>query len=225
MLTDLRWLALEAKDLDGAREFYTGDLYMDVAAVREGEVVMEAGGGTDLILRRPTAVPRGGLHTHYAFAIPEAEYDRWRDGLSASFDVVEHDFGGMGALYVYDPDGNCVELTGMDVDGPGIDGVFEVVLEVADLDRAVGFYGDLGFEPVDREPDRVRLTGPIDLELWEPRLGIADGRGGVHVDLGFGTADPEAALAAVEDRVLSVERPGGRIRVRDPDGHVLTFVR
>jgi catechol 2,3-dioxygenase-like lactoylglutathione lyase family enzyme len=225
MLTDLAWLALEVKDLDRAREFYADDLYMTVTEADDREVVLDAGGpGTDLVLRRPSSVPRGGLHTHYAMSVPAGEYDRWYDGLSASFEVDEHDFGGMTSLYCYDPDGNCVELAGRDVEGPGIDGVFEVVLEVAAIDRAHGFYRDLGFEMVDREPDRMRLSGPMDVELWEPRRGIADARGGVHVDLGFGSVDPGRALSAVEDRVRSVERLEEGIRIRDPDGHAITFL-
>jgi catechol 2,3-dioxygenase-like lactoylglutathione lyase family enzyme len=225
MLTDLAWLALEVKYLDRAREFYADDLYMSVTRSDDREVVLDAGGpGTELILRRPTSLPRGGLHTHYAMSVPAGEYDRWYDGLSASFDLDEHDFGGMTSLYCYDPDGHCVELAGRDVEGPGIDGVFEVVLEVESIDRAHEFYRDLGFEMVDREPDRMRLSGPMDLELWTPRRGIADARGGVHVDLGFGSLDPERALSAVEDRVRSVERLEEGVRVRDPDGHAVTFL-
>jgi catechol-2,3-dioxygenase len=227
MLTDIRWLALEVKYLDPAREFYTDHLYVTVTEADEKEVVLDAGGpgdGADLILRRPTGVPRGGVHTHYALSVPATEYDRWRSGLSESFDLYEHDFGGMGSLYVYDPDGHCVELAGRNVAGPGIDGIFEVVLEVADLDRARGFYRDLGFEVVDSQSERIRLTGPMDLELWEPRLGIADGRGGVHVDLGFGAEDVEQAVASVEDRAGSIERLDRGVRVRDPDGHALTFL-
>jgi hypothetical protein len=69
------------------------------------------------------------------------------------------------------------------------------------------------------------LSGPVDLELWEPQLGIADARGGLHVDLAFLTDDPEAAVEAGgpwPGTVASV--PGGR-RVVDGDGHVLTFLR
>jgi len=131
--------------------------------------------------------PAGGLHTHFAFSIPAAEYDDWWDRLDDNYDLKEARFGPSRSLYLYDPDGNCVELGQQDVTGPGIDGIFEVVLEVADLERAQAFYEDLGFETVDEGDDRkrVRLHGPMALELWEPHLGIADARGGVHVDLGF----------------------------------------
>lgn len=221
MLTDLRWLALEVKDTDRASEFYTDHLSLAVAEATDDEVVLDAG-DTDLILRRPSELPRGGIHTHYAFAIPAGEYDRWKSSLGSEFRVDEHEFGHMRSLYVYDPDGNCVELAGLDVDGPGVDGIFEVVLEVADLDRAQDFYADLGFELVDESPGRLRLSGPMDLELWEPRLGIADGRGGVHVDLGFDADDPAAVARTVEGRARTVERLGDGVRITDPDGHVLT---
>jgi hypothetical protein len=63
----------------------------------------------------------------------------------------------------------------------------------------------------------------MDLELWEPQLGIADARGGVHVDAGFATSDPAAAAEAVAPGA-PVEAVDGGVRVRDADGHVLTFV-
>ena len=225
MLTGLSWLALEVKYLERARSFYEGTLELAVRDERETELRFAAG-ETDLVLRRPTGVPRGGLHTHYAFSIPAAEYDDWWDRLDAEYDLEEVQFGPAKSLYLYDPDGNCVELGQQDVDGPGIDGIFEVVLEVEDLERAESFYRELGFETVDAGDDRtrVRMHGPMALELWEPHLGIADARGGVHVDLGFETSEPTAALEAVADRVRQVDRVDDEeVVVRDPDGHVLTF--
>ncbi|WP_226480151.1 VOC family protein [Natrinema amylolyticum] len=225
MLSGLAWLALEAKYLEPAREFYEERLGLTVRERGPDEVVFAAG-ETDLVCRRPDALPRGGLHTHYAFSIPASEYDDWWERLAAEYDLEEAQFGSARSLYLYDPDGNCVELGQQDVAGPGIDGIFEVVLEVESLDRARDFYEDLGFETVDEGDDRkrLRLHGPMALELWEPHLGIADARGGVHVDLGFETDDPEAALEAVADRVRSVERAADdEVVVRDPDGHFLTF--
>lgn len=224
MVTGLSWIALEAKYLEPSRAFYEETLDMAVREERDGEVALAAG-ETDLILRRPSALPRGGLHTHYACSIPGDEYDDWWDRLSAEFDLEEFRFGPSRSLYLYDPDGNCVELGQRDVAGPGIDGVFEVALEVASVDRSEGFYADLGFETVDRGDDRrrIRMQGPMALELWEPQLGIADARGGVHVDLGFTTDDPAATASAVADRACSVERQTDRAVVVDPDGHYLTF--
>jgi len=226
MLTGLAWLALEVKYLESARAFYEETLGLPVRKRGDDELVATAG-ETDLVLRRPSGLPRGGLHTHYAFSIPDAEYDNWWDRLSESYDLEEAQFGPARSLYLYDPDGNCVELGQQDVTGPGIGGIFEVVLEVADLERARDFYEDLGFETVDEGDNRtrIRLHGPMALELWEPHLGIADARGGVHVDLGFETDEPKTALKAVADRIDSLEQEtDDEVVVRDPDGHVLTFI-
>ncbi|WP_122091025.1 VOC family protein [Halalkalicoccus subterraneus] len=223
MLDSLTHLALEVKYLDRSREFYT--TYFDLPVEREGEheVVFRAG-ETALILRRPIRVPRGGLHTHYAFSTPPAEYDDWWDSLE-DLDPDEHTFGSARSLYVDDPDDHCVEIGEGDGSGTGLTGIFEVVLEVADLERAEEFYTDLGFERTDRGSDRrrVRLAGPMDLELWEPQLGLADARGGVHVDLGFETRDPQAAVEPVRERACAVESFDGALRVIDPDGHSLSF--
>lgn len=227
MVDTLQWLALETKYLDRSQAFYEAFLDLSVDAESESEVTLDAG-GTDLVLRAPGPVPRGGVHTHYAFAIPAPEYDDWVDRLDERFDLVEHSFGDASSLYFYDPDGNCVELGQSDVDGPGIDGIFEVVLEVESLDDSVSLYEDLGFDVVDEGDDRrrVRMTsGSFALELWEPQRGIADARGGLHVDFGVRTADPEALAESVADTVQSVERlDDGSVRLRDPDGHYLTLV-
>jgi catechol-2,3-dioxygenase len=225
MLSGLRWLVLEVKSLERAREFYAETLDMTVEREDEREAELRAGDSA-LILRRPREIPRGGLHTHFAFAIPVDEYGYWWDQLSQEYDLEERQFGSGKSLYLYDPDGNCVELAQRPVDRDGMSGIFEVVLEVADLDRSEEFYTSLGFEMADRGDDRrrVRLTGPVDLELWEPQLGIAGGRGGVHVDLGFDTDnDPGVAVDAVLNRASKVTMIGENVRITDPDGHHLTF--
>ena len=224
MLAALDRLALEAKSLESMRAFYEDDLGLDLVAETDRELSFAAG-ETTLIVRRPDGVPRGGLHTHFAFSIPADEYGDWWDRLSVGRELEEHTFGSASSLYCYDPAGNCVELGQSDVAGPGIDGVFEVVLEVEQLDRALGFYEALGFSVVDRgaERRRVRLSGPMDLELWEPHLGLADARGGVHVDLGFTAPDVDAAVDAIRERACRVERAGSDAVVRDPDGHYLTI--
>jgi catechol 2,3-dioxygenase-like lactoylglutathione lyase family enzyme len=227
MLAGLQWLALEVKYLDRAQAFYEAFLDLDVRCETEREATLAAG-DADLHLRAPGDVPRGGLHTHYAFTIPTAEYDDWQDRLDERFDLVEHTFGDARSLYFYDPDGNCVELGESDVSGPGIDGIFEVVLEVEDLSRARSFYERLGFETVSEGGDRPRVrlsTGPLDIELWEPQLGLADGRGGVHVDFGVAASDPAAAVDAVREDALAVADIERGQRVRDPDGHYLSVVR
>jgi len=256
MLTGLRRLGLEVKHLDAARAFYEDRLGF-VAGAGPGsdpgsrvtyEVGSEGDGGstagpgpTHLVLRRPTDTPRGGVHTHFAFATTPTAYERWWERL-ADLDPVEFSFGATDSLYVYDPAGHCVEIGGFDRSGgsggaerlaggadavPPLSGLFEVVLEVADLPTAEDRYRRLGFEVVDRgeKRRRVRLSGPVDVELWEPHLGIAEARGGLHVDLAFTTDDPTAAVEAGGPWPGAVESvPGGR-RVVDGDGHVLTFLR
>lgn len=223
MLDSLEWLALEVKYLDRAREFYTAHLDLPVEHETDTEVVLAAG-DTDLVLRRPVTVPRGGLHTHYAFSAPADEYDDWWETLER-FDLEEHQFGSAKSLYFDDSDGHCVEIGQSDDAGEGITGIFEVVLEVAELDRAEEFYTDLGFEPTNYgdERRRIRLSGPMDLELWEPQLGLADARGGVHVDLGFGTGSPEDAAERVAGMACAVERSDEEVRLKDPDGHYVTL--
>jgi catechol-2,3-dioxygenase len=226
MLATPAWVTLEVKYVDRAAAFYDAFLELDVVEETESEAVLAAG-GTDIRLRAPGAVPRGGLHTHYALTVPDREYDDWYERLDAQFDLVEETFGGERSLYFYDPEGNCVELGERDHDGEGVTGLFELVLEVEDLPAAVEFYTTLGFDVVDddRDSGRVRCTtGDLDLELWESRLGIADARGGVHVDFGVVAEDPESAADAVADEALAVTTVDDGMRIRDPDGHYLTLV-
>lgn len=228
MSWSLRWLALEVKDLDRAVSFYRQHLDLPVRSEHETETVLGAG-ATDLVLRRPTGVPRGGVHTHFAVSTPAAEYDGWWDRLSEQFDLSEFEFSTGKSLYFYDPEGNCVEI-GQSTDeetGQGITGVFEIVLEVEDLDRAEAFYRSLDCTVVDRGSDRRRIrltTGGFDIELWEPQLGIADARGGLHVDFGVDTGDdsPETVLDRID--ADAVEYLDDGLRVTDPDGHRLTLL-
>lgn len=231
MLGACRWLALEAKYLDRTSSFYETHLSVPTVSASESERILDVGGGSELHLRRPDGVPRGGLHTHYALSCPADAYDLWWDRLSEDFELQEVDFGSMRSLYFYDPAGNCVEIGGADeargVEDPTLSGVFEVVFEVESLSDAEGFYTDLGFEIVDRGEDRRRTrltTGPFDIELWEPHLGLADARGGVHVDLGIEAGDPETTADAVNERLTKREPITDGVRIRDPDGHYLTFV-
>jgi catechol-2,3-dioxygenase len=227
MLSGPRWLALEVKYLDRARSFYETFLDLDVHRETGTEAAL-AVGDTDLILRSPRDVPRGGLHTHYALTVPAGEYDGWYDRLDERFDLVEHQFGSARSLYFYDTEGNCVELgERSDTAGPGVCGMFEVVLEVEAMGPAVEFYTTMGFEVVDRGTDRERTRlscGAFDVELWEPHLGLADARGGVHVDLGVGADDPGGLATRLEPDALGIEPVAEGVRVRDPDGHYVTLV-
>lgn len=230
MLSGLAWLALEVKYLEPVLAFYTDHLDLPIVERTEDEATLGVG-DSEVRLRTPGSVPRGGLHTHYAFAIPHGEYADWKTRLGEHFDLDEHQFGSATSLYCYDPAGNCVELGQFSDSGTGITGIFEVVLEVEVLDRALAIYTSLGGDVVDRGETRQRARldlGPVDLELWEPQLGIADGRGGVHVDLGFRSPDPAGVAAAVADQactVTSLETANGEtVRIKDPDGHYLTIV-
>ena len=226
MVDTLQWLALEVKYLDRAQSFYEAFLELDVVRETDTEAVLAAG-DTELILRRPSGVTRGGLHTHYACSIPRGEYDRWYSQLDDRFDLVEETFGDSTSLYFYDTEGNCVELGQSDVAGPGVDGVFEVVFEVEELASAASFYERLGFETVDTGEDRNRVrmsSGSFDIELWEPHLGLADARGGVHVDVGIGAVDPAATVERVGDDAQATESIEAGYRIRDPDGHYISLV-
>ena len=230
MLRGCRWLALEVKYVSPVVDFYREHLEVPVARRSDREVAVDVGAGGELRIRRPDGVPRGGLHTHYALQCPAAAYDAWYERLADAFDLREVDFGGMRSLYLYDPAGNCVEVAGAGESGtaePTLSGIFEVVLEVEDLPASESFYTDLGFETVDRGEDRTRTrltTGPFDVELWEPHLGLAEARGGVHVDVGLVADDPETVADSVAARATRRERVQGDLRIRDPDGHYLTLV-
>lgn len=228
MLSTLSALALEVKYLDRAVDWYEAHLGLDCDR-GEHEARFQIG-ETTLVLREPATVPRGGLHVHYALSTPEDRYDEWLADLSEEFEVVEFDFGSARSLYVDDPDDHCVEIgTGGSGGDDPLTGVFEVALEVEDLARAEAFYEALGFSVVDRgeERERVRLDGPMALELWKPQLGIADARGGVHTDLQFAASNPSEAVDAVADRACCVEVLGDSVnsahRIQDPDGHYLTI--
>jgi catechol 2,3-dioxygenase-like lactoylglutathione lyase family enzyme len=231
MLGACRWLALEVKRPDRVGAFYRDYLSVSTISDSERERALDVGGGAELRLRRPDGVPRGGLHTHYALSCPADAYDRWFERLSSDFELQEVDFGGMRSLYFYDPVGNCVEIGSRDgdrgVEEPTLSGIFEVVFEVESLPDAEAFYTALGFEVVDSggKRRRTRLTsGAFDIELWEPHLGLADARGGVHVDVGIEATDPAAVADAVSGKLTKRESVDAGVRIRDPDGHYLTLV-
>lgn len=217
----LGWLALQVKYLERARDFYADTLGLEVVRASETECVHEAG-ETELVLRVPSTVPRGAVHAHYAFSTPRDEYEAWKETLDV---VEERSFGSYSSLYTYDPDGHCVEIGESDASGEGIVGVFEIVFEVEDLERATDFYTSLGASVSSRGDDRERVrldAGGFDIELWEPQLGIADGQGGVHMDVGFEVDDVADAVDAVEEKALASETTRNGIRLRDPDGHYVT---
>jgi catechol 2,3-dioxygenase-like lactoylglutathione lyase family enzyme len=118
-------------------------------------------------------------------------------------------------------------------------GVNELVLEVLDLKAAERFYaGVLGLPVVERWPHRkalwVMAGERTRIGLWSPQVGIAGGRGGVHVHYAMQPADPdyEATVERLrrhgleikevlhEDRLLD-GRPSRAVFVSDPDGNVI----
>lgn len=112
--------------------------------------------------------------------------------------------------------------------------ISELVLEVADIERARDFYGGLlGLEETRlgerREDRRWYLIGEsARLGLWTPQTGIAGGRGGAHVHFALHVPDEEidrlrerleAAGAEVEGPIQL--GPGRAIYLTDPDGNVV----
>ena len=116
-----------------------------------------------------------------------------------------------------------------------VDGVSELVLEVADLAAAETFYAEvLGFPVVDRseEAGRVWLMAGTRtrIGLWRPQRGIADGRGGAHVHYAFQIADRDFDPAVerlrehgYDPEVVSFDDDdrGRSLYVHDPDDNVV----
>jgi catechol 2,3-dioxygenase-like lactoylglutathione lyase family enzyme len=116
-----------------------------------------------------------------------------------------------------------------------VTGVSELVLEVVDLEAAEGFYaGLLGLPVVDRWPDReaiwVMAGDRTRIGLWRPQVGLAGGRGGLHVHFAMHLApeDYEAAVTPLRERPEFLQEtrfPGAddsrAAYLRDPDGNVV----
>lgn len=123
------------------------------------------------------------------------------------------------------------------VGGIPVSGVSELVLEVVDLDAAEQFYADvLGFPVVERWPTReaiwVMAGAGTRIGLWRPQVGLAGGRGGVHVHyaLQIDEADFDKAEARIREKGYEPEvvhfdedDPGRALYVNDPDGNVVEF--
>ena len=117
--------------------------------------------------------------------------------------------------------------------GVQVTGVSELVLEVVDLDAAEDFYaGVLGLPLVERWPDRdaiwVMAGKRTRIGLWRPQVGLAGGRGGVHVHFAMhiAEADYESAVELLRSRGEEVEEiafdgAGSAAYVTDPDGNVV----
>ena len=107
------------------------------------------------------------------------------------------------------------------------------MLEVLDLERAEHFYAQLlGFPVVERWEHRDAvwvLAGSTRIGLWRPQVGLAGGRGGVHVHFALQIEEHDYAeiVEALRGRGLDVtEDDFGHSRaayVTDPDGNVVEF--
>jgi catechol 2,3-dioxygenase-like lactoylglutathione lyase family enzyme len=119
--------------------------------------------------------------------------------------------------------------------------VSELVLEVAELERAERFYADvLGLPVVERWPHRNAvwvLAGPgTRIGLWEPQVGLEGSRGGEHVHFALHVEEEsfDPLVAALRKHGLDVpvhefgplgsgDRPSRSAYVMDPDGHLVEF--
>jgi catechol-2,3-dioxygenase len=116
-----------------------------------------------------------------------------------------------------------------------VNGVSELVLEVVDLAAAEAFYaGVFGLPVVDRWEDggRIWLMAGTQtrIGLWQPQLGIASGRGGLHVHyaLHIDDRDFDRAVARLREHgyepeivVFDDDNRGRSLYVTDPDGNVV----
>jgi catechol-2,3-dioxygenase len=119
--------------------------------------------------------------------------------------------------------------------GIPVTGVNELVLEVVDLDAAERFYAsDLGLPVVERWEQReaiwVLAGNRTRIGLWRPQVGLAGGRGGVHVHFALHIPPDEygAAVGRLRDRGYDPEEhrfqsydDSRAAYVSDPDGNVV----
>ena len=117
-------------------------------------------------------------------------------------------------------------------DGIRVHGVSELVLEVVDLAAAEAFYaGGFGFPVVERSEGRTWLMAGTQtrIGLWRPQVGIANGRGGLHVHFAMHIDDEDfdAAVARLREHghdpeiVVFADDRGRSFYVPDPDGNVV----
>jgi catechol-2,3-dioxygenase len=120
------------------------------------------------------------------------------------------------------------------MDGIPVTGVNELVLEVLDLERAEHFYAELlGLPVVERWQHRdavwVMAGNGTRIGLWKPQVGVAGGRGGLHVHyaMHIDEQDYDATVERLRSCGLEVtEDDFGHSRavyVTDPDGNVVEF--
>jgi catechol 2,3-dioxygenase-like lactoylglutathione lyase family enzyme len=119
-------------------------------------------------------------------------------------------------------------------DGIPVTGVNELVLEVLDLEESVRFYTEvLGLPLIERWDHRdavwVMAGDRTRIGLWRPQVGLAGGRGGVHVHYAMHLPEEsyDAAVERLRGNGLDVQEEvfeedrGRAAYVTDPDGHVV----
>jgi catechol-2,3-dioxygenase len=121
------------------------------------------------------------------------------------------------------------------VTGIPVSGVSELVLEVLDLEKAERFYADvLGFPVVERWPDRgavwVMAGDRTRIGLWRPQIGLARGRGGLHVHYALKIEEADFDLSVerlrskgYDPEIIDFDAMGRAFYVDDPDGNVVEF--
>jgi len=117
----------------------------------------------------------------------------------------------------------------------GVTGVSELVLEVVDLEASERFYSEvLGLPVVERWPDReaiwVMAGDRTRIGLWRPQVGLARGRGGIHVHYAM-HIPPDRYDAAIEhlrsigqevvEHAFPSYQDSRALYVDDPDGNVV----
>jgi len=119
--------------------------------------------------------------------------------------------------------------------GIPVTGVSELVLEVVDLEAAERFYADvLGLPVVERWEHReavwLMAGRQTRIGLWKPQVGLARGRGGLHVHFALHIRDEDYDAAVERLRAHGLEPEEHRFGpydesraayVPDPDGNVV----
>ncbi len=119
--------------------------------------------------------------------------------------------------------------------GIPVTGVSELVLEVVDLDAAEAFYaGILGLPVVERWADRgavwVMAGERTRIGLWRPQVGLARGRGGIHVHFAMHLPEEHyddavqrlrSAGLQVEEHDFATYEASRAVYADDPDGNVV----
>lgn len=202
VIRSLEWLGLAITDQAATRTFYDR---LFGAPCTDGPLLRYPVGDTELRLYPPASAHGGGRHVHYACSTDAAGYRAYTDALAAMVPTEEHDLGVYKSTYAFDPDGHCIEFADREQAATEIISLFEIVLEVASLERSLAWYDRFDPTVMDRGTARRRLRldmGPFELELWEPQRGLAGARPGVDVRIG-----------------VSVTSPMSVGTMTDPDGH------